>query len=162
MSTSILMEPFDPLSPSRTAHLLGLALSQRERPIDRVIARLREPDGATWVEQAIETVGREMSMPLRAMLLDGAPLEQLRIAKESVKRQSKTAEAEQKMAGTLAYFLLIATAMARHGKIISAQPTAQVRAVLVGLADCVPTQYATDVRESLHSQCNRIDEEIAQ
>ena len=131
MSTNAVSDSFDPLSPSRTAHLLGLALSKPERPIDRVIARLREPDGCVWIENAIERVGSDIGVPLRAKLLDSEPLpDELGTLKQSIKRWASEQAQEHRREGTLAYFLVLATAAAYYRQCLTSQSPEQLREAL--------------------------------
>jgi hypothetical protein len=119
--------------------LLRVGLSSSERTVDRIVSRLRQPDGAAWFAGTLpDDLGRDLFVP-------GSPAaspEALQAAKERCKALfERTGDSDQVDRALLRYYVCIAAALAHHGQLITGRPLDEVCAALVDLAEVSPAPW---------------------
>ncbi|MFZ4574826.1 MAG: hypothetical protein ACOYN0_10545 [Phycisphaerales bacterium] len=121
-----------------TSKLLRLGISGPTRPVDELIGRLEQPDGAEWLL-------RQFTEPGLGVLADphgACDLPALKAAKESGKKLlGRPGSRDERLRGLLAYFLSIAAALHRFGSNISTRPLSDIEPVLADLATTVPEPW---------------------
>lgn len=134
----------DSLSANAVSRLLPLGLSQPAGPVVDLIERLTEPDGQDWLMHTLEHGAmRDAGSSAKACADGSATVEQLKQIKEHAKRSMGRAETRQEMlSATLAYFLIIGSAMVHHNELLTSQARDQVDQALVDLADVLPAPWA--------------------
>ena len=134
----------DSLSANAVSRLLPLGLSQPAGPVADLIERLSEPDGLDWLMHTLEHGPmREAGTTAKACADGSATLDDLTRVKERAKRAMGRAETRQEMlSATLAYFLVIGSAMAHHNELLTSQSRDQVDQALVDLSDVLPTPWS--------------------
>ena len=107
---------------------------------DELVARLKSPTGAQWLQETIQRgCGIGMSSLEEKCFQGTASVEDLKALKDVSKAcLSRTSLYEEELAITLAYFLAIAAAWAHHGARISNQGLRDQRQVLLRIAAVAP------------------------
>lgn len=128
----------------QATRLLSLGLSNDRRPIDDLIDRLDEPDGARWLERVLTARSADVNAALTPAL--SSPQTNLALLK-AVKERGKTlvketASGESRLEGLAIYFLALAAALVHHQRLISRQRMAEVRDVMLDLAAVAPTPWS--------------------
>ncbi len=139
----------DSQTPSRhitakdATRLLRLGLAGPRRPIDPALDLMRDEAGQEWFRTALSRgpVGQEGDP--EALLLRGeADLDRLRALKDRCKRLLNAVPDEREKAGiVVAYFLVLAAAIAHHGTSISSRARSEVDPVLIDIADLAPEPW---------------------
>ncbi|MGD9692420.1 MAG: hypothetical protein AB7G17_13365 [Phycisphaerales bacterium] len=140
------------VSAAQATGLLKIGMGRPVRPIDGVIGRLRQRDGASWVDRRVEEA-------LRGALTEGlaAPLDLLsgRLREEdleTVKRWCKKTvarrpeESEESRGALLVYFLVLAVGAAHLEKRLTQRAGSEVGETLVDLSDALPAAWADVAR----------------
>ncbi len=135
------------LTDSQASQLLRMGISGPRRPVDDVIDRLGEPDGAEWFNALMATAtGR--SGGVRAFE-DRLSVEELVAVKERAKTSVVEAVTkDEAAAATAAYFVAVAMALVHHGAMISSQPRDELTAVLADLAAAAAAPWAELLMEA--------------
>jgi len=147
------------VSAAQATGLLKIGMGRPLRPVDGVISRLRQRDGAAWVDRRVEEA-------LRGALSEGlaAPLDLLsgRLQEEqleAVKRWCKKTvarrpeESEESLGALLVYFLVLGSAAAHSGKRLTQRAGGEVGDTLVDLADALPPTWAELARRGAERLC---------
>jgi hypothetical protein len=130
--------------------LLRIAVDEKQRPVDHLIARLAQSDASSWFDGAIRMESVSNDGDLQAMLIAGdADLERLNSMKDAAKKIFSTAtESDQRNTGLLHYLLVIAAGLEHHGQLLSSQPRGELSAVLLELALSLPAPWNDFVAEA--------------
>jgi hypothetical protein len=125
---------------AQAAGLLAEGLTGPRRPIDALLDRLYQPDGAAWLEAAL---GEVMSKPEVAELRSGGcGLGRLIALKERAKTLIADAATERAALGALAsYTLCVAAALAQHNAPISSRSMQEWMGVLTEFAGVAPPAW---------------------
>ena len=130
------------VDPATASTLLRLGLDQH-RPVDRLIDRLSEADGGSWLESALSWGPMQGHCSPRDLLLaGGADLELLKRIKERGKAMVKSAVSnDEQLAGLAGYFFAVAAALRWHGRLIANRARGEVAEILLDLAAVAPQPY---------------------
>jgi hypothetical protein len=137
-------EEFRGISKLHVSRLLSLGLSGKREPIDELVDRLRQPDGAPWLRAALARGPLSELGPLEELLAAGsAKLSQM----EELKKRSNAllenpAERDAFLSGMACYFFSIAAALVHHRRLITSQTREKLDPVLKKLARAVPEPWA--------------------
>ncbi len=137
--------PFPEDIPVDTAtKLLRLGLGGRRRPVDDLIDRLHEADGAAWLSRALNAGPLHGIGAADAMLLEGkASVATLAAIKERSKViLERPRDREERLAGLAGYFLSIAAGLRHHGKVIGGRGREERDAVFLDLAAAAPPAWS--------------------
>ncbi len=131
------------LALSTASKLMRLGFSRPRRPVDDLIDRLRQPDAAAWMDEALRSGPIADDGAPVALLVEGtATAEDLAVIKERSKTLLHTSgTGSQRLAGVAGYFLSIAAALRHHGVLITARSRDEVDPVLLDLAEAAPAPY---------------------
>jgi hypothetical protein len=142
----------DPHIPDRTTlRFLAAAGGRERRSVDSVIDRLRQPDGAVWLDRslarALATTG---GAPAAAELIEApTPLARLEeLKKSAVAGAEHGADRPDALA---LYFAVLAAGLVHHARLLTRQPGAVVAETLVDLADASPAPWSAFFRSAAES-----------
>lgn len=137
----------DPGSPrldaAQTSQFLRMALVGN-RPVDRLVERLRRPDGARWFEQLIEArpVATLSMPPHEGLLRGGASLADLAGLKEAGKAfYAEVSDRDERLRGAGAYFLVVAAALVHHRQRITSQSQQDLDPIFFELSEVCPPPW---------------------
>ncbi len=124
----------------RVAGLLRMGMVGRQRVVDRLLDRLSLADGNAWFGRMLAMMSEAEGSIDLARIPDGATtVEELEGEKRRAKRILASALAEDdRLRGTLLYFVAVAGALALHGARMSSQPDDVLEPVLLDLAEVGP------------------------
>lgn len=137
--------PFpEDISVDAASRLLKLGLGGRRRPVDDLIDRLHEPDGARWLTQALDAGPLEGIGDAEAIFLNGeGGLAKLTAIKERSKViLDRPRDRDERLAGLAAYFLSIAAGLRHHGKVIGGRGREDRNTVLLDIAAAAPAPFS--------------------
>jgi len=135
-----LTEPQVPVEPDQASRLLRVGLRGPARPVDRLLDRLAEPDGATWLDGVLS------EGPL-AVLVEPAPSDltpdHLRALKEMGKTAAMRADTrDATLRAMVGYFFSIAAGLAQFGQNISSRSAEELDPILMDLAAVSPSGWS--------------------
>jgi len=138
------MSPDDALTPRQAATLLALSVAGPRRPVDDLIERLRRPDGATWMAQALDAFSEQtIGVAAEDVLAGRVAPNDLVAAKEAAKARLADAKTiDDALGATLCYFAAAGAALAHHGEVISSRSRSDLQDVLIDLAAAAPPAWA--------------------
>jgi hypothetical protein len=132
------------LDATQTSQFLRLALVGN-RPVDRLIDRLRRPDGKKWFGQLLEMgpLGR-LQGDVEGCLVGGSvTLEDLLAVKDAGKAfYAEVRDPDQRLMGAATYFLVVAAAVLHHRELITSQSHADLDPIFFELSEVCPSPYA--------------------
>ena len=144
------MEKSDPgsLDGNSVTNFLQLGIEQKNRPVDRLIERLQQTDGETWLHSALKNSPDSWFLSLEGSP-DAAELEEF-------KQQAKVTfaeadEANTRLAGLLQYLFVIAAGLNYQGALLSSQPASEISATLLDLAVALPAPWNDFIAEAAMS-----------
>ena len=137
-----------PLDGNSVTNFLQLGIEQKNRPVDRLIERLKEADGESWLQSALEDSPSSWFLSLEESP-DAAELEEF-------KQQAKVTfaeadEANTRLAGLLQYLFVIAAGLNYQGALLSSQPASEISATLLDLAVALPAPWNDFIAEAAMS-----------
>ena len=134
-----------PSMPLGTAtQLLRLGLTGPRRPVDDLIDRLGEPDGANWLIEALDQgVLAGLGSAVGQLAEGEATVEQLAEIKERSQSQLRTGlDRDSRLAGIAGYFLTLAAGLRHHGHALSSRSRDDLDPVLLDLATVAPSPFS--------------------
>ena len=137
--------PSTPPLPLDTAtELLRLGLSGPRRPVDDLVDRLSEPDGAEWLIRALEDKALGGRGSAVEQLAEGrATIDQLAEVKDRSQRLLRTGpDQDTLLAGIAGYFFALAAALLHHGRALSSRSRDELDPVLLDLATVAPSPFS--------------------
>jgi hypothetical protein len=134
----------------RVAGLLRMGMVGRQRVVDRLLDRLSLADGGAWFGRMLSMMGEAEGSIDLARIPDGAAtFEELDREKRRAKRILSSALAEDdRLRGTLLYFVAVAGALALHRRRMSSQPDEALEPVLLDLAEVGPEAWRHIFRDA--------------
>jgi hypothetical protein len=122
------------------AGLLRMGMTGRQRVVDRLLDRMSLADGGTWFRRMLAMLAEAEGSSDLGLIPEGVvSREALEEEKRRAKRILGSAMAEEdRLRGTLLYFVAIAGALATHGERISSQPDEVLEPALLDLAEVAP------------------------
>ncbi len=132
------------------SRLLRLGLTEQDRPVDELIRRLEEPDGAAWLPRTLAAhAGLGDRAQIETFIAPGADLNRLHQLKESGKKSlARHASGDARLAAIALYFLSVAAALRHHQSLICSRPRDEVTAVLLDLAAATAEPWSTMLSEA--------------
>lgn len=133
------------LTYAEASRFLRLGLSRPDRPVDDLIKRLRQPDGAQWLASAlVEVLGGSADSPGRKLLDPGTPLVELTQLKErSTDFARRASDSESWLMGMAGYFLSIGAALVHHSSLITSRSRDEVTRTLRQLAETTSPPWSS-------------------
>ncbi len=133
----------DAVEEARVAGLLRMGMVGRQRVVDRLLDRLSFVDGNAWFGRMLSMMGEaEGSIDLTRIPEGETSFESLDAEKRRAKRILSSALAkDDRLRGTLLYFVAVAGALAQHRRRMSSQPDEVLEPVLLDLAEVVPANW---------------------
>jgi len=132
------------LTPGTMTGLLKMGLIEKQRPVDRLLDRLLEVDGADWFSEVIKEEPFITVFADPKTMCEGV-VERLEL--KSLKSKGKRMCApergpEDRLRGTLAYMLSVAAGLVHRDEYMSSQPTSVIEPVLVDRSASVPEPWS--------------------
>ena len=135
--------------------LLQVGLNKPRRPVNDLVDRLLEPDGAQWLSRILHTGPIATHGLPKELLCDGhATMDQLMAIKGESKELLQGSGGREARGGAdraaalMGYMLAVAAALLHHGQMISSRPRSELDAVLLELADVTPGEWAGLLRRA--------------
>ncbi len=146
-------EEFQGISSLHVSRLLELGFSREREPIDGLITRLRGPDGAVWLRDALLTGRLGPASDLEALATPaGASISVLRSIKDRANALLKDPKDSAALhAGMAGYFLAIAASLGQHGQMLTQQPREKIEPILRKLSNAASEPWASVFRRALES-----------
>ncbi len=137
-----------PLDGNSVTNFLQLGVEQKNRPVDRLIERLQQADGETWLHSALDN-----SPGSWFLSLEGSPsAAELEEFKQQAKVTfAKADDADARLAGLLRYLFVIAAGLNYLGALLSSQPAPEISATLLDLAVALPAPWNDFIAEAAMS-----------
>lgn len=137
-----------PLDGNSVTNFLQLGVEQKNRPVDRLIERLQQADGETWLHSALKN-----SPDSWFLSLEGRPTAaELEEFKQQAKDTfAKADDTDARLAGLLRYLFAIAAGLNYLGALLSSQPAPEISAALLDLAVALPAPWNDFIAEAAMS-----------
>lgn len=134
-----------PFSREAASRLLSIGLAAERRPVEALIDALEDGEPDVVLRRLLAQVkvqGPAGAVDVaRAVLSEAPALDELKLIKEAGKKSASEPGANgtspARLAGLAAYFLSLAAALAKHGKLISGQTRDQVDEALLELGSAL-------------------------
>lgn len=135
---------FAQLDSSQATRLLKLGLTGPKRRVDPLLDRLSSTAGKSWFAAVLKRPPfAGLGSPADALAKGDASLDQLVAFKDAAKKVVTTAGGpDAELTGVAAYYLAIAAALAHHNSLISSVNRLELDAVLLDMAEVLPSPWA--------------------
>lgn len=135
---------FAQLDSSQATRLLKLGISGPKRRVDPLIDRLRSSAGKSWFAGILKRPPfADLPDAVGQFVQGRASLDQIVAFKDAAKHAVTAAQgADAELAGIAAYYIAIAAAMAHHNSLISSVNRTELDAVLLDLAEVLPSPWS--------------------
>lgn len=135
---------FAQLDSSQATRLLKLGISGPKRRVDPLIDRLRSSAGKAWFAGIFKKAPfATLADPVDRLAEGRATLDEIVAFKDAAKHAvTKATGSDTELAGVAAYYMAIAAALAHHGSLISSVNRPELDAVLLDLAEVLPSPWS--------------------
>lgn len=135
---------FAQLDSSQATRLLKLGLAGPKRRVDPLLERLSSTAGKSWFAAVLKRPPfAGLPSPVDTLARGQGSLEQLVAFKDAAKQVVTTASGpDAELTGVAAYYLSIAAALAHHNSLISSVNRPELDAVLLDMAEVLPSPWA--------------------
>ena len=132
------------VNPEQASRLLRVAISGPDRPVDDLLCRLAESDGAAWLTEALTAGPVGTFGPPQRVLCEGTlTLDQLlSIKKDSTALAAKAPDPPARLAAMAGYFFAVAAGLAHFGRNTSSRKREQLEPTLLDLAAVTPEVWS--------------------
>lgn len=131
------------ISTEQASRLLRIGLTNPARPVDALLERLAQPDGATWLTATLVS-GPAAAFGSPEELLAGgkATLDQLRAIKQAGTKQALGEAYGAHWPAMICYFFAVGAGLAHFGVNLSSRPPEDLEAVFLDLAAVTPPAWS--------------------
>ncbi len=139
------------IGPEQASRMLRVGLAGPERPIDRLLDRLSDDDGAAWLRDVLSDGALAILDSVVAARRDRTVTVE---ALTTLKEQCKSAvvgrrDPEASLRAMVGYFFAIAAAIAVFGTIISSRGADELEPILTDLASVTPPDWSSVFERAL-------------
>lgn len=141
------------LTTDQTAQLLHAGLSQAMRPIDMLVDRLSDEDGAAWLEQSLRAILTDSE--LRLLQDNGVTIAEIAAIKLRAKQRAAGAPNHQEhLAAIACYCLAVARGLLSCDQLLSSRSGEEWAELFAGLAGDLPEPWRDMVSRAAERALN--------
>jgi hypothetical protein len=142
------------LTDDDVTRMLQVGFGHRVRPIDDVVQRLLAADGEAWFAAAMAKpplLGP--GVPMSRAAQSDVTIEELEGIKSRCKDAISVAASDRstKDAGVMGYFLVVASGLAFHDRVLASRDRAEIDEALAAISDHLPKPWSAIVATAIHA-----------